>query len=94
MSFILQGYMPNPHKLREFVCMPPPQSERFYCTLMKQEDENQGGHYTLYLEFLGGLVPLLKGKRASKLRPEFVVYDPKIRAGKKWINKHAGGEFM
>ncbi|KAK8762210.1 hypothetical protein V5799_026523, partial [Amblyomma americanum] len=32
--------------------------------------------YTLFLEYLGGLVPLLKGKRASKLRPEFVIYDP------------------
>lgn len=32
--------------------------------------------YTLYLEYLGGLVPLLKGRRTSKLRPEFVIFDP------------------
>lgn len=32
--------------------------------------------YTLYLEYLGGLVPLLKGRRISKIRPEFVIFDP------------------
>lgn len=32
--------------------------------------------YTMFLEYLGGLVPLLKGKRVSKLRPEFVIFDP------------------
>lgn len=44
------------------------------------EDANQssGTCYTLYLEFLGGLVPLLKGKRTSKIRPEFVIFDPQI----------------
>jgi hypothetical protein len=43
------------------------------------DTEGTGEHYTLYLEYLGGLIPLLKGKRASKLRPEFVIYDPKIK---------------
>jgi len=28
------------------------------------------------MEYLGGLVPLLKGKRISMLRPEFVIFDP------------------
>lgn len=32
--------------------------------------------YTLYVEYLGGLVPLLKGRRTSKIRPEFVIFDP------------------
>ena len=47
-------------------------------------EDSGAGHYTLYLEYLGGLIPLLRGKRTSKLRPEFVVYDPKIKtsAGK------------
>lgn len=42
------------------------------------EDSNvsSGTCYTLYLEYLGGLVPLLKGKRISKIRPEFVIFDP------------------
>ncbi|KAH3726231.1 hypothetical protein DPMN_052089 [Dreissena polymorpha] len=43
-------------------------------------EEPSGGHYTLYLEYLGGLIPLLKGKRASKLRPDFIIFDPKIKA--------------
>ena len=36
-----------------------------------------GPCYTLYLEHLGGLVPILKGRRISKLRPEFVIMDPR-----------------
>lgn len=47
--------------------------------MIRHGDETSGGHYTLYLEYLGGLVPLLKGKRASKIRPDFVIFDPKIR---------------
>lgn len=39
---------------------------------------SSGTCYTLYLEYLGGLVPLLKGKRTSKIRPEFVIFDPQI----------------
>lgn len=35
-----------------------------------------GVSFTLYLEHLGGLVPLLKGRRISKIRPEFVIFDP------------------
>lgn len=44
------------------------------------EDNNlsSGTCYTLYLEYLGGLVPLLKGKRTSKIRPEFVIFDPQV----------------
>lgn len=37
---------------------------------------SSGTCYTLYLEYLGGLVPLLKGRRTSKIRPEFVIFDP------------------
>ncbi|TNN44029.1 Tubby-related protein 4 [Liparis tanakae] len=40
--------------------------------------ESGGPCYTLYLEYLGGLVPILKGRRISKLRPEFVIMDPKM----------------
>jgi hypothetical protein len=47
--------------------------------MVRHGEESSGGHYILYLEYLGGLIPLLKGKRASKLRPDFVVYDPKIK---------------
>jgi hypothetical protein len=30
------------------------------------------------MEYLGGLVPLLKGKRISMLKPEFVIFDPQV----------------
>ena len=39
-------------------------------------DNESGVAFTLYLEFLGGLVPLLKGKPTSRLKPEFIIYDP------------------
>lgn len=47
---------------------------------MKRAEESPeagGPCYTLYLEYLGGLVPILKGRRISKLRPEFIIMDPK-----------------
>lgn len=46
-----------------------------HCTMLRHDDE-EAGAYTLYLEHLGGLVPLLKGRRTSKIRPEFVIFDP------------------
>ncbi|XP_025098170.1 tubby-related protein 4-like isoform X2 [Pomacea canaliculata] len=75
----VKSYIPDPFKLRAFISTPPPGRERMFCTMIRHGDETSGGHYTLYLEYLGGLVPLLKGKRASKLRPDFVIFDPKIR---------------
>ena len=38
--------------------------------------EKYGGPFVLYREYLGGLVPLLRGDKISKVRPEFVVYNP------------------
>lgn len=50
--------------------------------MIRHDDDNNhvssGTCYTLYLEYLGGLVPLLKGKRTSKIRPEFVIFDPQV----------------
>ena len=71
--------LPNREDLREFVSHPPSGNLRLYCTMIRhEEDANQspGTAYTLYLEYLGGLIPILKGKRTSKIRPEFVIYDP------------------
>ncbi|XP_052243731.1 tubby-related protein 4-like isoform X2 [Dreissena polymorpha] len=76
----LKSYIPDPFKLRGFVSTPPPGAERMFCTMIHHGEEPSGGHYTLYLEYLGGLIPLLKGKRASKLRPDFIIFDPKIKA--------------
>ncbi|KAH9505615.1 Tubby- protein 4 [Bulinus truncatus] len=88
----IKSYIPDPLRLREFVCSPPPGGERLFCTMIRHGEETSGGHYTLYLEYLGGLVPLLKGKRASKLRPDFIIYDPKIKSsGKTDVAQHGGG---
>ncbi|OQR73827.1 tubby-related protein 4-like [Tropilaelaps mercedesae] len=70
--------LPQPERLREFVSRPPGHNVRLHCTVVRHDEDAAAGSatYTLFLEFLGGLVPLLKGRRASKLRPEFVIYDP------------------
>lgn len=65
--------------MRDFVSYPTAGNERLHCTMKRTEDNPEIGSpcYTLYLEYLGGLVPILKGRRISKLRPEFVIMDPK-----------------
>ena len=65
--------------MRDFVSYPTAGNERLHCTMKRTEDNPEVGGpcYTLYLEYLGGLVPILKGRRISKLRPEFVIMDPK-----------------
>ncbi|CAG9773004.1 unnamed protein product [Ceutorhynchus assimilis] len=73
--------VPEPSALREFVSRPPAGSVRLHCTMIRHDEDcniSSGTCYTLYLEYLGGLVPLLKGKRTSKIRPEFVIFDPQI----------------
>ncbi|XP_055944594.1 tubby-related protein 4-like isoform X1 [Argiope bruennichi] len=74
----IKCHLPDPHHLREFVSKPPSSDIRFHCTMIRHEDDDLTGSatYTMFLEYLGGLVPLLKGKRVSKLRPEFVIFDP------------------
>lgn len=73
--------------MRDFVSYPTAGNERLHCTMKRTEDNPEIGSpcYTLYLEYLGGLVPILKGRRISKLRPEFVIMDPKTdgKTGKK-----------
>lgn len=65
--------------MRDFVSYPNAGNERLHCTMKRTEDNPEVGSpcYTLYLEYMGGLVPILKGRRISKLRPEFVIMDPK-----------------
>ncbi|XP_061700461.1 tubby-related protein 4 isoform X3 [Syngnathoides biaculeatus] len=71
--------IPDPNNIRDFVSYPTTGNERLHCTMKRAEDSPEAGGpcYTLYLEYLGGLVPILKGRRVSKLRPEFVITDPK-----------------
>uniref|UniRef100_A0A3P9AGV2 Tubby-related protein 4 n=1 Tax=Esox lucius TaxID=8010 RepID=A0A3P9AGV2_ESOLU len=71
--------IPDPNNIRDFVSYPTAGNERLHCTMKRAEDNPEAGGpcYTLYLEHLGGLVPILKGRRISKLRPEFIIMDPK-----------------
>ncbi|XP_076862611.1 tubby-related protein 4-like isoform X2 [Brachyhypopomus gauderio] len=71
--------IPDTNNMRDFVSYPSSGNERLYCTMKRTDDnlEVGGPCYTLYLEYLGGLVPILKGRRISKLRPEFIIMDPK-----------------
>ncbi|KAI4878039.1 hypothetical protein NFI96_000412 [Prochilodus magdalenae] len=71
--------IPDASNMRDFVSYPTSGNERLYCSMKRTEDDLEVGGpcYTLYLEYLGGLVPILKGRRISKLRPEFIIMDPK-----------------
>jgi len=64
--------------IRDYVTRAQINGGRLYCTMIRHDEDylSSGPYYTLYLEYLGGLVPLLKGKRTSKIRPEFVIFDP------------------
>ncbi|KOX69458.1 Tubby-related protein 4 [Melipona quadrifasciata] len=71
----IRCFVPEPRELRRFVSRPPPGGGRLHCTMLRHAVEPVPC-YTLYLEYLGGLIPLLKGRRTSKIRPEFVIFDP------------------
>lgn len=86
-------HVPEEHRIRDYVCRPPPGNTRLYCTMIRRDEEDSpsvagchggggggvdglidpidpaaaaaatgggGVGFTLYLEFLGGLIPLLK----------------------------------
>jgi hypothetical protein len=78
----LQCYLPDLNHLREFVSSPPNNNVRLHCTMIRHEEDivSSTTSYVLYLEYLGGLVPILKGKRASKLKPEFIIFDPQFNS--------------
>nr|CAH0102012.1 unnamed protein product [Daphnia galeata] len=109
-SSTVHCHVPEEHRIRDYVCRPPPGNTRLYCTMIRRDEEDSpsvagchgggggvdglidpidpaaaatgggGVGFTLYLEFLGGLIPLLKGKPTSRIRPEFVIYDPRKSA--------------
>ncbi|XP_041971017.1 tubby-related protein 4 isoform X2 [Aricia agestis] len=83
--------VPEANELRRFVSRPPPSGGRLHCTMLRHDDE-EAGAYTLYLEHLGGLVPLLKGRRTSKIRPEFVIFDPQGEEATLAASQAAGRE--
>ncbi|XP_067126103.1 tubby-related protein 4-like isoform X1 [Centruroides vittatus] len=74
----IKCHLPDIYHMREYVSTPPPNNNRLHCTMIHHVDDDISGSvtYTLFLENLGGLIPILKGKRVSMLRPEFVIFDP------------------
>ncbi|XP_043206148.1 tubby-related protein 4-like [Amphibalanus amphitrite] len=76
----LRSHIPDTGCLRQFIAQPPDGSTRLHCTMIRNEDDfvTSSAMYTLYLEHFGGLIPLLKGKRTSKIRPEFIIFDPSV----------------
>ncbi len=85
----IKGFLPDQNSLRSFVCNPLKTHLRLQCTMKRidNEKENQsatnnhysGAIYVLYLEYLGGLIPLLTAKRISKICPNFSIFDPQIK---------------
>ncbi|KAL9892968.1 WD40 superfamily protein Tusp [Glossina fuscipes fuscipes] len=87
--------VPDIKSLREFVSRPPMCSTRLHCTMIRHDEDSNissGTCYTLYLEYLGGLVPLLKGKRTSKIRPEFVIFDPQVNDSNVFFQQSPGSK--
>ena len=82
--------MPEEGKLLDFVSKPPPNTHRTYCTVIPNMSTNsnqtssngQRGSrhpvsYTLYVEHLGTLIPVLEAqKRNSKIRQSFTISLP------------------
>lgn len=96
----LRCYLPDLNNLRDFVINAPPTNMRYYCTLIRHVPKDRDARsklfstYIMYLEYLGGLIPILKGKRTSKLKPEFIIYDPQSPAASATNSKNGGGDEM
>jgi hypothetical protein len=82
----IKSIYPRLHNLRKFVCTCLPSSERLHCTLKCIKTKNNYEYYTLYLEYLGGLIPLLSARKSSKLKPNFVIFDPILSIENKTTN--------
>ena len=87
----IKGFLPDQKCLRSFVCNPLKSHLRLQCTMKRIDNETEnsstiptttnlsGATYVLYLEYLGGLIPLLTAKRVSKICPDFIIFDPQIK---------------
>ena len=74
--------------LLDYVSRPPPPTHRIYCTLVPsslggvttsstQQRNRHPLKYTLYVEHMGNLIPVLEAtRRSSKLRPSFTISLP------------------
>ncbi|CAF2467091.1 unnamed protein product [Rotaria sp. Silwood2] len=87
----IKGFLPEQKTLRSFVCNPLKSHLRLQCTMKRIDNETEnsttmpattnlsGATYVLYLEYLGGLIPLLTAKRISKICPDFIIFDPQMK---------------
>ncbi|CAF3471176.1 unnamed protein product [Rotaria socialis] len=86
----IKGFLPDQKTLRSFVCNPLKSHLRLQCTMKRIDNETEnssaipttnlsGATYVLYLEYLGGLIPLLTAKRTSKICPDFIIFDPQMK---------------
>jgi hypothetical protein len=91
----IKGFLPDPKSLRSFVSNPLKSHLRLQCTMKRIDNETEnsttipttttttnlsGATYVLYLEYLGGLIPLLTAKRVSKICPDFIIFDPQMKS--------------
>ena len=87
----IKGFLPDPKDLRSFVCNPLKSHLRLQCTMKRIDNETTenstritnnlpGATYVLYIEYLGGLIPLLTAKRISKICPDFIIFDPQTKS--------------
>jgi hypothetical protein len=80
----IKGFLPDQKTLHAFVCNPLKSHLRLQCTMKRVDNEKEtnnlsGAIYILYLEYLGGLIPLLTAKRTSKICPNFIIFNPQIK---------------
>jgi hypothetical protein len=90
MSSSVKTLYPRVALLRQFVCgggggnLNGSKNERLHCTLKCLSNvKSSHDYYTLYLEYLGGLIPLLSARKSSKLKPDFVIFDPYLTRKRK-----------
>ena len=96
----IKGFLPDQNTIRSFVCTPLKSHLRLQCTMKRLDRERDtasipptatnnlsGAIYVLYLEYLGGLIPLLIAKRISKLCPDFIIFDPQMNTSDLSLSK-------
>lgn len=100
----IKGFLPDPNSQRAFVCNPLKSHLRLQCTMKRVDPEKvnsstlinnnhlSGAIYVLYLEYLGGLIPILTAKRTSKICPDFLIFDPQMKTNH-WLMRSSSTKF-
>lgn len=83
MCGFLQGHIPDYHNLLSYVSRPPPVGHRVFCTVAPNptpsSPSSRNRHinsYTLYVEHLGSLYPILTAHKSGKIRQCFTLSLP------------------